>query len=97
MTDATTPVRFGANGGGTFAPVADIGAVKLWTSSVGDADLESAALAGSTTGRIPDPAGATVALDWHAARHAEGLASQVCVRGTAQRLVWSAAPPMVVR
>jgi len=97
MTGATTPVRYGANGGGTFAPDADLAAVKLWTTAVGDAGLEAAALAGAATGRIPDPAGATCVHDWHAARYAEGIASQPCVRGTAQRLVWSAAPPMVVR
>lgn len=96
MTGVVTRVRYGANGGGTFAPDADLAAVKLWTTAVGDADLEAAALAG-VAGRIPDPAGATCVYDWHAARYAEGIASQVCVRGTAQRMTWSAAPPMVIR
>lgn len=96
LTSATAPVRYAANHILPYAPDGDLAAVKLWSTAVGDAGLEAASLAG-VAGRITDPAGATCVLDWHAARHAEGLASQVCVRGTAQRLVWSAAPPMVVR
>ncbi len=96
MTGATTPVRYGANGGGTFAPDADLAAVKLWSTAVGDSDLEAVSAA-YATGRIPDVAGSTVVLDWHAARHVERIAVQPCVRGTAQRMTWSAAPPMVIR
>ena len=75
---------------------ADLAAVKLWSTAVGDSDLEAVAAA-YATGRIPDVAGSTVVFDWHAARHVEGIASQVCVRGTAQRMTWSAAPPMGIR
>jgi hypothetical protein len=96
ITDATTPVRYGANGGGTFAPDADLAAVKLWTTAVGDADLEAVAAA-HASGRLPDVAGATCVFDWHAARYAEGQLVHPCLRGTAQRLTLSAACPMVVR
>ena len=96
MSAGTGPIRIGADAFFTGAPNADIAAIKLWSTLVGDADLEAIAAA-YATGRIPDVAGSTVVFDWHAARYVEGLASQVCVRGTAQRLVWSAAPPMVIR
>ena len=96
LTDTTSPIRYGANNGGAYVPSADLAAVKLWSTAVGDADLEAVAAA-YATGRIPDVAGSTVVFDWHAARYAEGFASQVCVRGTAQRMTWSAAPPMVIR
>lgn len=96
MSAGTGPIRIGADAFFTAAPDADIAAIKLWSTLVGDADLEAIAAA-YATGRIPDVAGSTVVFDWHAARYVEGLASQVCVRGTAQRLVWSAAPPMVIR
>lgn len=97
ITDGTSQLMLGRNAGGVFAPDADLGAVKLWTTLVGDADLEAVALAGTTTGRLPDPAGATCILDWHAARYTEGVTLQACRRGTAQTLTWSAVPPMVVR
>ena len=96
MSAGTGPIRIGADAFFTGAPNADIAAIKLWSTLVGDADLEAIAAA-YATGRIPDVAGSTVVFDWHAARYVEGLASQVCVRGTAQRLTWSAAPPMVIR
>jgi hypothetical protein len=97
MTNDTAPLRYCKINLGVYALNIDYGAVKLWSTAVGDADLEAVALAGSTTGRIPDAAGATCVYDWHAARYAEGIAVQPCVRGTAQRLTWSAAPPMVIR
>jgi hypothetical protein len=96
LTSATVPVRYAANHTLPYAPDGDLAAVKLWSTAVGDAGLEAASLAG-VAGRITDPAGATCVLDWHASRHAEGFASQPCVRGTAQRMTWSAAPPMVIR
>ncbi len=96
MSAGTGPIRIGADAFFTAAPDADIAAIKLWSTLVGDADLEAIAAA-YATGRIPDVAGSTVVFDWHAARYAEGFASQVCVRGTAQRMTWSAAPPMVIR
>lgn len=96
LASATAAVRYGANHSTSYVPDADLSAVKLWSTAVGDAGLEAVAAA-YATGRIPDVAGSTVVFDWHAARHVEGIASQPCVRGTAQRLTWSAAPPMVIR
>jgi hypothetical protein len=92
----TAPVRYGALPSGIFAPNADLAAVKLWSTAVGDADLVAVA-AEYASGRLPDVAGATCVFDWHAARYAEGQLVHPCLRGTAQRLTLSAACPMVVR
>lgn len=97
MTDGIGPVRFGAIASGPFPANADLAAVKLWSTAVGDTDLVTVAAA-YASGRIPDVAGGTVAFDWHAARYIEQILVHLCARGTAQRLTWSAsAPPMVIR